>query len=307
MTIARLRSAAYLFLFTPAAPHPLALLRLGVSALGLVQVWILWPYLLQLYGNFGFVQWALTEAGNESWMPSIGKLCLLLQPSGITSSACVHGVFGIYAVGLAGLALGWKTRFWAVLAWLAHALTLNTGYFSVYGVDTMIQICLFYCVWMPVGAAWSLDSRLRRRPAVPTAAARLALRVLQIHLCLIYLDAGTAKMQSRQWWNGDAIWRALMEPQFAVIDISWLPRVPVAAMLLCWGVLLIETGYPFFIWPRRTRRLWVAATVGLHLGIGFFMGLWLFAWIMILMTVSAFGFSPAAGRDQGAVAAAGEP
>jgi hypothetical protein len=294
MTGARLRNATYRLLFTPAAPHPLALLRLGVSALGLVQVWILWPYLLQLYGNFGFIQWALSEAGNERWMPSIGKLCLLLQPLGASSASCVYGVFAVYAVGLAGLALGWKTRLWAMLAWVAHSLTLNTGYLSVYGVDTMIQICLFYCVWMPVGAAWSLDQRLGRRPAAPTAAARLSLRVLQVHLCLIYLNAGTAKMHSIQWWNGEAIWRTLMDPQFAVVDVSWLPRMPVVAMLLCWGVLLVESGYPLFIWPRRTRRLWVAATIGLHLGIGLFMGLWLFAAIMILMTVSAFGFSHAA-------------
>jgi hypothetical protein len=293
MTGARLRRAADRFLFRPAAPHPLALFRLGVTALALVQVWILWPYVLQLYGNFGFVQWALTEAGTESWMPSIGKLCLLLQPYGVSSSACVHGVFAVYAVGLAGLALGWKARFWAVIAWLAHSLTINTGYFSVYGVDTMIQICLFYCVWMPVGAAWSLDQWLLRRPAAPAVGARLALRVLQIHLCLIYLDAGVAKMRSIQWWNGDAIWRVLMQPQFAVVDVSWLPRVPLVAMIVCWSVLLIETGYPILIWPRRTRRLWVVATLGLHLGIGFFMGLWLFALIMIIMTVSAFGFSPA--------------
>lgn len=294
MTAARLRTAAYYFLFTPAEPSPLALLRLGVSVLALVQVWILWPYLLQLYGNFGLVQWALTEAANESWMPSIGKLCLLLQPYGVTSSACVHGVFAVYVLGLAGLALGWKTRVWAVIAWLAHALTMNTGFFSVYGADTMIQICLFYCVCMPVGAAWSLDQWLLRRPVVPTAGTRLALRVLQLHLCLIYLDAGTAKMRSIEWWSGEAIWRALVQPQFAVFDFTWLARVPVLAMIVCWCVLLIETGYPFLIWPQRTRPLWVAATIGLHLGIGLFMGLWLFASIMIIMTVSAFGFSPTA-------------
>lgn len=282
---------------TPAAPHPLALLRLGACAVALVQLAILWPYLLQFYGNFGFVQWALVEAGNESWMPSIGKLCLLLQPYGITSAACVHGVFSVYALGLVGLALGFKTRLWAVVAWFSHSLTLNTGYFSAYGADTMLQICLFYCVFLPVGSAWSLDRWLRRQPAAPTAGARLALRVLQIHLCIIYLDAGTAKMQSPQWWNGEAIWRALMQPQFAVFGFAWLSRLPGLAMILCWSVLLIEVGYPVLIWPRRTRPLWVAATLGLHLGIGLFMGLWLFALVMMIMTFSAFGLDLMLGRE----------
>ncbi len=297
------------FLFTPVPPHPLAVLRIGASALALLQVWLLWPYLLQLYGNFGFVPWALTEAGNDRWMPSIPKLCLALQPYGVTSAACVHGVFSVYALGLLGLALGWRTRLSAAVAWLAHAMTVNTGYFSIYGLDTMIQICLFYCVWMPTGAVWSLDAWRLRRPAVSTAAAGLALRVLQVHLCLIYLNAGVAKMRSVQWWNGEAIWRTLMEPQFSVVDVSWLSQVPGLAMLLCYFVLLVEVGYPLFIWPRRTRALWVAATLALHLGIGLFMGLWLFALIMMLLTFSAFGFAllPERGREREAAPALAGP
>jgi hypothetical protein len=47
-----------------------------------------------------------------------------------------------------------------------------------------------------------------------------------------------------------------------------------------------------FIWLRSLRPWWVAATVGLHLGIGVTMGLWMFSVMMILMTMSAFGLPP---------------
>lgn len=277
------------FAFAPTAPAPLGLLRVGVSVLGLVQLWSLWPHLLTLYGNFGLVQWAVIETSPKGWLPSIGKLCLALQPFGISSAACVYGVFGLYGVALAGLVIGWKTRVFAVLAWLAHALTINSGYFSLYGVDTMLHICLFYFVWMPVGATCSLDRHLRGKPAVPTPGARVALRTLQIHLCIIYLDSGLAKVRGAQWWNGEAIWRALMNMEYAVFDASWLARFPAVAVALCWSVLLIEVGYAFFIWPHRTRPIWIAATVSLHLGIGVAMGLWMFSLMMILMTCCAFG------------------
>jgi hypothetical protein len=278
------------FALAPAAPHPLGLFRIAVSLFALVQLGLLWPYLHQLYGNFGFVQWVILEASPETWVPSIGKLCLALQPYGVSAAACVKGVFGVYALSLVGLALGWKTRAFAMVAWLSHALTINSGYLSLYGVDTMIHICLFYFAWMPVGAAFSIDQWLRRRPAAATVGARIALRTLQTHLCIIYLNAGTAKMQGPQWWNGEAIWRALMNPEFfGAFDFSWLARFPLVAMLLGWSTLLIEVGYAFFIWPRRLRPWWVAATVGLHLGIGVTMGLWMFSVMMILMTVSAFG------------------
>jgi uncharacterized membrane protein YhiD involved in acid resistance len=52
--------------------------------------------------------------------------------------------------------------------------------------------------------------------------------------------------------------------------------------------LLVEIGYVFFIWPRRTRRLWCIATIGLHLGLGLFMGLVFFSSVMILLTGCLF-------------------
>jgi hypothetical protein len=278
------------FLTDPASPRPLGFFRIAVSAVAIVQVGVLWPYLLQLYGNFGFVQWAMIEASADAWLPSIGKLCLLLQPFGISSSACVYGVFFLYLLALFGLLIGWQTRVMALGAWLLHILTVNSGFLSLYGVDTMIHICLFYCVWMPVGAAFSLDQYLRRAPVRPSFMAGIGLRALQLHLCIIYLNTGTAKAQGIQWWTGEAIWRAVMQPQFAVFDLSWLAYVPFLAQVTCWTVMLIEVGYLFFIWPARTRPLWLVAAIGLHLGIGLLMGLWMFSLMMIVMNLSAFGF-----------------
>lgn len=278
------------FVFEPADPRPLAFLRIGVGAIALLQVLLLWPYLLQLYGNYGFIQWAVIETAADMWLPSIGKVCLLLQPLGISSSAVVYAVFALYAASVVGLLLGWKTRICAVAAWLLHSLTVNSGYISLYGVDTMLHICLFYCAWMPVGDALSLDRRARGGPAAPSAMARISMRTLQIHLCIIYLSTAIAKLRGVQWRNGEAIWRATMQPQFAVFDMSWLASAPLIARLMCWYVIVIELGYAFLIWHPRTRRVWVVGIVALHFGIGIVLGLWLFSTMMIVMNVAAFGF-----------------
>jgi len=277
------------FWFAQADPRPLGFFRIALGLTGIVQVLVLWPSLLQLYGNFGFVQWALLEA-REEWLPSIGKLCLLLQPYGVSANACVHGVFLAYLAALLGLVLGWRTRFFAVAAWLLHGLTVNSGYLSLYGVDTMLHIGLFYCVWMPVGASLALDRRRLGRPPEPSFGANVALRTLQLHLCIIYLDSGLAKLAGVQWRNGEAIWRTLMQPQFAVLDFSWLAQAPWVATLACWTVILVELGYPVLIWPARTRQLWVVATLALHLGVGVLMGLWMFSVLMMILTLAAFGF-----------------
>ena len=278
------------FISEPEFPYPLGFFRIGVSLLAIVQVVVLWPHLLQLYGNFGFIQWNVIETGTDIWVPSIGKLCVLLQPYGISSSTCVYGVFVSYFICLVGLFIGWKTRLFAVCAWLLHGLTVNSGYISLYGVDTMLHISLFYCAWMPVGGAFTIRHLLHRETVVPSFMARISQRTLQVHLCIIYFSTGLAKIRGIQWRNGEAIWRALMQPQFSVFDMSWLASIPLIPKLAAWSTLLLEIAYVVLIWPKRSRVIWLMGISLLHLSIGLLMGLWLFATIMIIMNITAFGF-----------------
>src|SRR4051812_33427108 len=180
---ARVREAALAFFLAPSSAEPLGFFRIAIAMIGLVQVVVLWPYLHQLYGNFGFVQWALIEAAAETWLPSIGKLTLLLQGLGVSADDTVRGVFAVYALALVGLGLGLWTRASAVLAWLMHILTVNTGELSLYGVDTILHVSLFYCAWMPVGDSYSIDLWRVGRQGAPSWLSTLSLRTVQLHLC----------------------------------------------------------------------------------------------------------------------------
>ena len=273
----------------PVSPAVLGFFRITISLLALAQLIILWPHLLQLYGNYGFIQWAIIETETDTWLPSIGKVCLLLQDLHITSSGCVYLIFSLYGICLLVLLIGWKTRLFAILAWLLHSITVNSGYISLYGLDTMLHICFFYFIWMPIGANYSIDEKLNPSINKPSFLAALGIRTLQIHLCIIYLNTSIAKMSSIQWWNGEGIWRALMQPQFSQFDYSWLAQYPWVAVFLCWFTLLIEGGYVVFMWLKPTRKFWLLSIISLHLGIAFFMGLWLFGVIMIIMNIAAFG------------------
>ena len=94
-----------------------------------------------------------------------------------------------------------------------------------------------------------------------------------------------------QWWNGEAMWRSLMLPEYAQFDMSWISQVPWLAILFCWSTFFIEIGYAFFIWHPRTRKIWVLATMALHIGIAVFLGLVTFSMAMAVLTFSIFGVS----------------
>jgi hypothetical protein len=251
----------------------LAVFRIGVAAVLLVQAFMLTGSLLDLYGNLGVVQWRISEGVGSSPIPRIGWLESVLGPYGVSDVACVRGVFLLYITSLACLLIGWQTRVAAVLAWLTHLAMNVSGNAGIYGVDQFANIALFYCVWMPVGQALSADQMGKPRKKEASPGARLALRVLQLHLCIVYLSSGIEKASGAQWWNGEAIWRALMRPDLSIFNITWLASVPWVAKLAAWGTLAVELGYAILVWPRWTRKPMALATIGMHAGIAVTLGL----------------------------------
>lgn len=288
----RLARAASSFFFEPASARPLAALRISLSAVLLGQAWLLRTEVLDLFAHDGFVQGDLAWYLGDSGTPHLGWLVDRLAPLGVSESSCLHLVCGLYVASLVGLGLGLFTRVASALAWFLHWALLSTGATAGYGADTYAHIFLFYLIWVPAGAAWSLDAARGRAPRAPSETARLGLRVMQLHLCISYLASGIQKSAGVQWWNGELIWRALSLPVYQQLDTTWLASVPWLCQIACWAALFTELGYCVFIWPRRTRRLWIAAIVALHLGIAVVLGLGVFGAVMCALTVSLFGVSP---------------
>jgi hypothetical protein len=271
--------------FRPVSARPLAGLRVGLSLLLLSHLVWLSSDLLALHGSRGIIPWELTDLLRDPWVPGLPTLAKALLPRLSAHTALIVLLSG-YAGSLLALALGAQTRLSAFLAWGLHLSLVTSGFASYYGVDRIANTFLFYLFLFPSGRAWTFASApsARGEESIPVG----CLRVMQIHLCVIYLAAGLDKAMGRQWWNGEAIWQAVSQPVFSSFDLSGLASHPVVPMLAGWGTLVVEIGYACLIWPRRTRTAWFVATLGLHVGIGLFMGLVFFSSLMILLTACLF-------------------
>jgi HTTM domain len=268
--------------FRPVSARPLAGLRVGLPLLLLFHLVWLSNDVLSLHGSRGIIPWELTDLLRDPWVPGLPTLARALLPLGIGAHTAIVALLAGYAGSLLSLALGFHARLSAALAWGVHLSLVTSGFASFYGVDQIANTFLFYLLLFPSSRAWTLEPR--RQETIPAG----CLRVMQIHLCVIYLSAGLEKALGRQWWNGEAIWQAVTQPVFSTVNLTWLARYPWIAMLAGWSTLLVEIGYVFLIWPRRTRKMWAIATIGLHLGLGLFMGLVFFSSVMILLTCCLF-------------------
>lgn len=289
--VRRSRIAMLRFWTAPASARPLAIFRLGVAGVLMVQALSLAGNIDELYGPEALVRAEVIdrpdgESSIHPFSPRLRMLDKLLVPIGLTAAATARLTFLIYLAMLTCLLIGWQTRLCAIAAWLTHLALNNAATATIYGVDMFAHISLFYCAVFPVGAAFSLDAA--GRPDLPTAMNRLGLRVLQLHLCVVYFSSAIEKATGPQWWNGEAIWRAVTLPELATIDMTWLAGVPWLAVFVGWSTLAVEAGYAVFIWPQRTRVLMALSTIGMHVGIGAVMGLVSFSALMVVLTGAAF-------------------
>jgi len=269
--------------FRPVSPRPLAGLRVALPLLLLFHLLWLSNDILSLHGDRGIIPWELTDLLRDPWVPGLPTLAKAFLPVGLSAHTAIVVLLSVYAGSLLSLALGFHARLSAFLAWGLHLSLMTSGFASFYGVDQLANTFLFYLFVFPSGRAWTFASP-RPEETIPVG----CLRVMQIHLCVIYLAAGLFKAMGRQWWNGEAIWQAVTQPAFSTFDLRWLAWHSWIPMLAGWGTLVVEIGYVFFIWPRRTRKAWCFAAIGLHLGLALFMGLVFFSSLMILLTGCLF-------------------
>jgi hypothetical protein len=118
---------------------------------------------------------------------------------------------------------------------------------------------------------------------VPSSvSANLTIRLMQIHMCVIYFFAGARKLTGASWWDGSAMWLSVANLEYQTLDLTWLAHWPLLTAFLTHLTVWFEISYFALIWPRLTRPVYLALAVLMHLGIAFCMGMITFGLVMLI-------------------------
>ena len=292
--MSRIRERLEEFLFPSRSTTWIALLRIGLGlqvTIYSLSLWYDWTYLFAASSD-SLISRELSEAilGLDSlFIPKLGWLVMLGEQTGLSERVTLtisSGCLLISGVCLLSGFLCWPA---AITAWLLHLAARSSGGLTAYGVDNFMTIGLFYLMLCPLPDRYSIDGWLWKKQAAGPRRIGFHQRVLQLHLCLIYFFGGLAKCLGTGWWNGNSLWRALTRSPFNVISpdflLHWSNLLPLIGIFIC----IVEVGYPVFIWPKKTRNIWLFSVLAMHAAIGVTMGLYLFALIMVVLNVAAFG------------------
>lgn len=284
-----IRSGWNHFWFTPQDPATLSLIRIATGAM-LFYTHLVWTS--QSENFFGANAWLNREAVSATggyrfhftpfWPAEATGTVWLLH--GFTLAAC------------AALMCGFQTRLASICAWfmtISYAHRLPT---SLYGLDQVNGFLSMYLMFGDCGARYSIDAIIKKRKFADSAVlsnvrgtvgTNISIRLIQVHLCVLYFFAGISKLQGESWWDGSALWGAIANLEYQTIDLTWMVNHPRLINLLTHVTIVWEILYCATIWNRHTRPVTLFMAVPVHLGIAFSFGMVTFGTIMLVAN-SAF-------------------
>lgn len=249
----------------------LALLRITLGSITLLDLALRARDLTAHYTDFGVLpRTALIELAYEEFWFSIhmGSGTPLFQ--GL--------LFMLAAVATLSMTLGYRTRISTAISWFLlislqarNPMILNSG-------DTLLRAVLFWCIFLPWGARWSVDSRSSEgwKEDTHLSAATVAYTV---QVALLYLCASRLK-SGMPWLDGSAVYYALSIDQFTTVLGHRLLEHPTLMTFLTYATVAVQTLLPVLILlPLATaplRLLAVFLMMAFHLGIGLHMHIGIF-------------------------------
>ncbi len=274
------------FWFTPTDPATLSLIRLFAGAM-LFYTHLVWSLDLQAFlGQGGWLPVSyIHQVQQDQW--SVWSVFFWTKPVWLLWTVHIFALMVFFCL-MAGL----FSRTSAVLAFLlavSYAHRVSPGAF--FGLDKINCMLALYLMLGPCGARYSLD-RIRQlrlgdtSPALPSTTANLAIRLMQVHLCIIYLFSGMAKLSGENWQAGTAVWWAVANLEYQSVDMTWLAGWPVLVALATHATVFWELFYCCLVWNRFTRPLVLWMAVFIHGGIAVCMGMITFGLVMLIANLS---------------------
>lgn len=271
------------FWFQPADPATLCVIRV-LAGLMLLYSHAVWT--LDLNAFFGEHSWltrdVLAQMSDGSYSWSLLSWC--------RTPAALWAVHVVALTTFALLTVGLWTRIVSVLAFVFTVSYAYRSPGSLYGLDQVNGMLSLYVMLGPSGAKYSMDAWRADRAGhlidQPSVLANVAVRLIQSHLCVIYLFAGLSKLQGPTWWNGLAFWGGIANQEYQTLDLTWLADWPLIINFMTHVTVAWELSYCVLIWNRWTRPLMLICGIGLHLGIILALGMPTFGLAMLIANVA---------------------
>jgi hypothetical protein len=281
------------FWFKPSDPYTLSVLRVLV---GLVAFYNIFTYSFDLDRFFGPAGLLPTDVVN-SLLESRSAADVTYRFSFFDN---IHSSGELWAFHLLSLfvlvlfTIGLYSRVTSVLALLVVLSYAHRAIFLTSEFEGVLAFIMLYICLGSSGACLSVDSwRAAKKAAGPTAPASysstISLRLIQVHLTVVYVMMLLGQLSAPVWWNGQAAWWLALNTQDSLVDLTGLSGHVFFFNFLTHMIVAYELAFPLLVWKPLARPLILGLGVIVWSTVAVLSGLVSFC---LLMMIANLAFIP---------------
>ena len=177
-------------------------------------------------------------------------------------------IFLIAAVCGLALLLGFRTPAATCASWLLLLSVQARNPRVLHGSDDLLRLLLFWGMFVPLGARYSLDSLVGQPESdesspLPNSVSSIGTAALLLQVCLVYWCTAAFKSWDVWWHEASAVYYALSIDQIVTPFGVWLLGFPALLALLSRATLVLEFLGPCLVfvpfWTPWLRLVVVGA------------------------------------------------
>lgn len=207
------------------------------------------------------------------------------------SMAWATALFVLSAVSALCLTVGYRTRVATIVSWVLLVSVQNRNLALAHAGDDLLRLCLFWAMFLPLGAVASVDAR-RRGPPAEWKVASVGSAGLVFQLVSLFICALGFKVLGTSWSGGTAVSEALTLDQLARPLGVWLRGFPSLLEAGTRGALSVQLLIPIAalvpFGPVRTAGVLLIVMMNVTFGVCLWLGT--FPWVGV---VTALALLPA--------------
>lgn len=272
------------FFFQLTSARPMAVIRIGLAFLFAFWLLSVFDSAESWYGSDAIVSTDLARR----LLPN--RFCVSLLTYFQPTTTLIHSFLSLGLLASFTLLLGWHSRISAIFCFVIMESLMHRNPFVLSSADELMSQMFFYLILSNAGLALSLD-RIRLKAQSKEShleAGRVwAQRLLQIQICVVYLQTFWFKVVQPDWQSGDVIYLVLRTKEIANFSV---PELISNSRELCrymtWAALCMELAIPVLIWFKQTRKIVMLVAVLFHLSMEYCLSIPFFQPLMIVGLLS---------------------
>jgi hypothetical protein len=268
----------------------LALLRMGVAAVVLVDLAIRSTDLEAHYSNMGVLP--IPVLLDRTWTAYQFSLHTI---SGLWQAQAL--LFGLAAALAIALLLGYHTRLVTVGSWLMLVSLQNRNTMIGQGGDDLLRMLLFWGIFLPWGRVWARDARAKLAPESYNYCSAATVAYI-VQLAVLYWCTALLKTGPEWRHDGTALYYALSLDQILLPGGRLLYAHPDVMRFLTHATWYTELLLPVALFIPVGVAWWRLLVIGVLFGFHLGISLTLFVGLFFLINmVSVLGLLPPVALD----------